>query len=48
MSAHFMLAIAAMYLAACVSFYIEGKYVWAVISICWGIGNALLALLSAK
>ena len=48
MSAAFMFAIAAMYLAAFLSFYIEGKYLWAVICICWGIGNALLGLMSLK
>lgn len=48
MSANFMFLIAFMYLGAFVSFYIEGKYIWAVVSLCWGIGNALLGLLSAK
>lgn len=48
MSAGFMLAIAIMYVGGFVSFYLEGKYLWAVISLCWGIGNALLAILSTK
>ena len=46
MSAGFMYAIAAMYGCAAISFYAEGKYLWFVISVCWGIGNALLALMS--
>jgi hypothetical protein len=48
MSANFMFAIALMYVAAFFSFYIEGKYLWAIISLCWGIGNALLGLLAYK
>jgi hypothetical protein len=43
-----MFVIAALYVAAFVSFYIEGKYLWAVVSVCWGIGNALLGLMSLK
>lgn len=46
MSAAFMYAIAIMYGAAAVSFYIEGKYLWFVVAVCWGIGNALLGLMS--
>lgn len=48
MSSAFMFAIAFMYLGAFVSFYIEGKLLWAVVAICWGIGNALLGLMSLK
>lgn len=48
MSAGFMFAIAAMYGGAAIAFYIEGKYIWFVVAFCWGIGNALLGLLSTK
>lgn len=48
MSANFMFAIAVMYVGAFASFYIEGKYLWAVVSLCWGVGNALLGLMSIK
>ena len=41
-----MYAIAVMYAFAGVSFYIEGKYLWFVIAFSWGIGNALLGLIS--
>jgi hypothetical protein len=46
MSAGFMFAIALMYGAAAVSFYLEGKYLWLCVSVAWGIGNALLGLMS--
>jgi hypothetical protein len=48
MSSNFMLAIAVMYAGAGVSFFIEGKYLWFVLAFCWGIGNAILALISLK
>lgn len=47
MSAGFMVAIAILYCGAAVSFYMEGKYLWFVIAVCWGIGNALLGLMSS-
>lgn len=43
-----MYAIAVMYAAAGIAFLIDGKPMWFVISYCWGIGNALLGLLSTK
>jgi hypothetical protein len=46
-SSGFMFAIAVMYGCAAISFYIEGKYLWFVVAVCWGIGNALLGLMSA-
>jgi hypothetical protein len=46
MSAGFMFAIALMYGAAAICFYVEGKLLWAGIAWCWGIGNALLGLMS--
>jgi len=48
MSANFMFAIAAMYAASAACFWWEGKYIWMVVAVCWGIGNALIALLSLK
>ena len=41
-----MLFIAAVYMMAAGSFAYEGKYAWAVIATCWGIGNALLGMMS--
>lgn len=41
-----MFAIAVMYGAAAVSFYIEGKLLWAGTAWCWGVGNALLGMMS--
>lgn len=46
MSSAFMLLIAAMYAGACVSFMADGKWLWAGVAACWGIGNFLIALLS--
>ncbi len=46
MSVSFMLAIAVMYLGAALSYAIEGKIEWCVVSVCWGAGNAVLALVS--
>jgi hypothetical protein len=48
MSANFMFAIALMYAGAGVSFFIDGKYLWFVLAFCWGIGNAILALISLR
>lgn len=48
MSAAFMYSIAVMYAGAAISFYVEGKYLWFVVAVCWGIGNALLAMMSTK
>lgn len=45
-STTFMLLIALMYAAAMVSFAIDGKWAWSVVSLCWGLGNALLAFIS--
>lgn len=46
MSLNFMLLIAVMYAGAAVSFGIEGKWGWCVVSMCWGLGNAILGLMS--
>jgi hypothetical protein len=46
MSAGFMYAIAILYACAAVAFYVEGKYLWFVVAFNWGIGNALLGLMS--
>ena len=46
MSAGFMYAIALMYAAAAIAFFFEDKLLWAGISWSWGIGNALLGLMS--
>ena len=46
MSVFFMLAIACMYVGAAVSFGIEGKYAWAVVACSWGVGNAILGVIS--
>lgn len=43
-----MFAIAAMYGCAAAAFFVEGKYIWFVVSVCWGIGNALLGMQSAR
>lgn len=43
-----MYAIAAMYAAAGISYAIQGKPMWFAICFCWGVGNALLAILSTK
>jgi hypothetical protein len=46
MSIYFMFFIAACYAGAAVSFAIEGKFMWAGLALCWGIGNALTGMLS--
>ena len=46
MSSTFMLIIGVLYLAAAGSFAWDGKFSWAAVALCWGIGNALLAHLS--
>lgn len=48
MSSAFMFAIAAMYGAAAVSFYFEGKLPMFMVCLSWGIGNAMLGLESLK
>jgi hypothetical protein len=48
MSANFMFVIAALYLAAFVGFFIEGRFIWALIVFCWALSNAALGLLSIK
>ena len=48
MSTGFMFAIAAMYLAAAIAFYVEGKLPMFMVALCWGIGNAMLGLESLK
>ena len=46
MSASLMFAIAILYGAAAFSFTLEDKWMWAGVALCWGIGNALLAVMS--
>lgn len=46
MSAVFMFAIAALYIAAAGSFAFEGKIAWCVLALCWGIGNFILGGMS--
>lgn len=46
MSIHFMLLIAGLYLAASVSFAFEGKIEWCLVALCWGVGNAILGIVS--
>ena len=41
-----MVLIAVMYLGAAGSFAWEQKWEWAVVALCWGLGNALLAHIS--
>ena len=48
MSSAFMFAIGAMYLAAAIAFYAEGKLPMFMVALCWGIGNAMLGLESLK
>lgn len=46
MSAAFMLLIAVLYLGAAISFACEGKALWAVVALAWGVGNAVLTWIS--
>ena len=46
MSYGFMLTIALLYAGATVTFIMEGKYLWAVVALSWGLGNAVLAHIS--
>ena len=46
MSSAFMVLIAVLYLAAAGSFAYELKWAMSGLSLCWGIGNALLAHIS--
>lgn len=46
MSTFFMLAIAAMYAGAAFFYGWEGKWSFAILTTCWGIGNAVLAWIS--
>ena len=46
MSSNFMFFIAVCYIGAAVSFSLEGKFLWACLALCWGIGNALTGILS--
>ena len=46
MSSAFMVLIAVLYLAAAGSFAYEQKWAMSGLSLCWGIGNALLAHIS--
>lgn len=39
MSFPFVLFIAACYLAFSISCMVEGKYLWALVGLCWGVGN---------
>ena len=48
MSSNFMFFIAAMYIAAAFFFGCEGRWVWAGVALCWGIGNALIGSLSLE
>ena len=48
MSFNFMLVIAACYLFAAGSFAYEGKLYWMGVSLCWGLGNLLLAIASTR
>lgn len=46
MSSGFMLFIALCYCGACLAFIHEGKLAWATVAFCWGIGNAILGVIS--
>lgn len=48
MSQAFMYAVAAMYLAAMVSFAHDGKVLWAALCLSWAIGNFLIGFISAS
>ena len=41
-----MLFIAVCYLGAAVSFGLEAKWMWCGVAISWGVGNALIGILS--
>ena len=46
MSANFMYATAVLYAGGALSFAVDGKYGWALVCLCWGIGNATLGVMS--
>ena len=46
MSSAFMLTIALLYAGATVTFILEGKYLWSLVALSWGLGNAVLAHIS--
>lgn len=41
-----MLVIAALYIGAATAFGVEGKWAWCAVALCWGIGNAILGVIS--
>jgi hypothetical protein len=43
-----MIFIGLVYLAAALSYLFEKKWPWAVLALCWGVGNLVLAYLSEK
>ena len=48
MGRFFMVVIALLYLGASFSFLTERKWLWALVTVCWGIGNLALACLAAS
>lgn len=48
MSTLFMFFIAACYITAAGTFAYEQKYMWMGVCIAWGVGNALIGILSAR